>query len=53
MDGVGERATASFGVGENNRITIDSELHFPHSLGLLYSAFTYYTGFRVTLESIK
>ena len=53
MDGVGEWATASFGVGENNRITIDSELHFPHSLGLLYSAFTYYTGFRVNSGEYK
>jgi len=53
MDGVGEWATASFGVGEHNRITIDSELHFPHSLGLLYSAFTYYTGFRVNSGEYK
>ena len=53
MDGVGEWATASFGVGENNKITIDSELHFPHSLGLLYSAFTYYTGFRVNSGEYK
>ena len=53
MDGVGEWATASFGVGENNRITIDSELNFPHSLGLLYSAFTYYTGFRVNSGEYK
>ena len=53
MDGVGEWATASFGVGEDNRITIDSELHFPHSLGLLYSAFTYYTGFRVNSGEYK
>ncbi|MCH8010899.1 MAG: carbamoyltransferase [Candidatus Marinimicrobia bacterium] len=53
MDGVGEWATASFGVGSNNRITIDSELHFPHSLGLLYSTFTYYTGFRVNSGEYK
>lgn len=53
MDGVGEWATASFGVGENNRISIDSELYFPHSLGLLYSAFTYYTGFRVNSGEYK
>ncbi|MEE9166400.1 MAG: carbamoyltransferase [Candidatus Neomarinimicrobiota bacterium] len=53
MDGVGEWATASFGVGEKNRITIDSELHFPHSLGLLYSAFTYYTGFKVNSGEYK
>jgi len=53
MDGVGEWATASFGVGEKNRINIESELHFPHSLGLLYSAFTYYTGFRVNSGEYK
>ena len=53
MDGVGEWATASFGVGNDNRISIDSELHFPHSLGLLYSAFTYYTGFRVNSGEYK
>ena len=53
MDGVGEWATASFGGGEENRIIIDSELHFPHSLGLLYSAFTYYTGFRVNSGEYK
>jgi carbamoyltransferase len=47
MDGVGEWATTSFGVGEGNRIKLQSEIHFPHSLGLLYSAFTYYCGFRV------
>ena len=53
MDGVGEWATASFGVGNDHSITIDSELHFPHSLGLLYSAFTYYTGFRVNSGEYK
>ncbi|ODS30011.1 MAG: carbamoyltransferase, partial [Candidatus Scalindua rubra] len=53
LDGVGEWATASFGVGKDNRISIDSELHFPHSLGLLYSAFTYYTGFRVNSGEYK
>ena len=47
MDGVGEWATASFGVGEGNRVVLSGEQHFPHSLGLLYSAFTYYTGFKV------
>lgn len=46
IDGVGEWATASWGVGEGNNIDIQHELHFPHSLGLLYTAFTYYTGFR-------
>ena len=53
MDGVGEWATVSYGIGENNKIIIDSELHFPHSLGLLYSAFTYYTGFRVNSGEYK
>lgn len=53
MDGVGEWTTTSFGVGRENKITIDSELHFPHSLGLLYSAFTYYTGFRVNSGEYK
>src|SRR5437762_9362332 len=47
MDGVGEWATASHGVGEGNRIRLTHELRFPHSLGLLYSAFTYFAGFKV------
>ena len=47
VDGVGEWATASLGRGEGRRITLTHELDFPHSLGLLYSAFTYYCGFRV------
>ncbi|TAK94632.1 hypothetical protein EPO05_06040 [Patescibacteria group bacterium] len=47
MDGVGEWTTTSFGVGEGNTIRLDAEIRFPHSLGLLYSAFTYYCGFRV------
>ena len=47
MDGVGEWATASWGVGQGNRVDLRCELHFPHSLGLLYTAFTYYTGFKV------
>ncbi len=42
MDGVGEWATTSLGLGRGNRIEIQKEIHFPHSLGLLYSAFTYY-----------
>ena len=46
MDGVGEWATASIGVGRGNRIELLKELHFPHSLGLLFSAFTYFCGFR-------
>ena len=48
MDGVGEWATASIGVGRGNDIEILDELHWPDSLGLLYSAFTYYTGSRST-----
>jgi carbamoyltransferase len=46
VDGVGEWATGSFGVGRGNRLTLSHEIRFPHSLGLLYSAFTYYCGFR-------
>lgn len=53
MDGVGEWDTASFGVGKDNDIEIYSSLKFPHSLGLLYSAFTYYTGFRVNSGEYK
>lgn len=53
MDGVGEWATTSFGVGKGNDLTIKSEIHFPHSLGLLYSAFTYYAGFRVNSGEYK
>ncbi|MFH0740187.1 MAG: carbamoyltransferase [bacterium] len=53
MDGVGEWATTSFGVGEGNKIKIMSEINFPHSLGLLYSAFTYYTGFKVNSGEYK
>lgn len=53
MDGVGEWATASYGIGRKNQIEIWSELKFPHSLGLLYSAFTYYTGFRVNSGEYK
>ena len=53
MDGVGEWATASYGAGKGNRIELSHELHFPHSLGLLYSAFTYYTGFRVNSGEYK
>ncbi len=47
MDGVGEWATSTVAIGNNNKIKIVKEIHFPHSLGLLYSAFTYYTGFKV------
>ncbi len=53
LDGVGEWATASFGTGRGNRIELTHELHFPHSLGLLYSAFTYFTGFRVNSGEYK
>jgi len=53
MDGVGEWDTASFGIGENNNIDILYTLRFPHSLGLLYSAFTYYTGFKVNSGEYK
>lgn len=53
LDGVGEWATTSYGVGKNNQISILSEIHFPHSLGLLYSAFTYYTGFKVNSGEYK
>ncbi len=53
VDGVGEWATASFGVGHGNRITLTHELHFPHSPGLLYSAFTYFCGFRVNSGEYK
>ena len=46
-DGVGEWATTTVAVGRNNSLKIQKEIHFPHSLGLLYSAFTYYIGFKV------
>jgi len=53
IDGVGEWATASWGVGSGNHIDLKHELNFPHSLGLLYSAFTYYTGFKVNSGEYK
>jgi carbamoyltransferase len=53
MDGVGEWATTSAWLGEGNNLTPLWEIHFPHSLGLLYSAFTYYTGFRVNSGEYK
>ena len=53
IDGVGEWSTASIGRGSGNGITIQKELHFPHSVGLLYSAFTYYLGFRVNSGEYK
>lgn len=53
MDGVGEWATTSYGVGERNLLTMKGELNFPHSIGLLYSAFTYFTGFKVNSAEYK
>jgi carbamoyltransferase len=53
IDGVGEWATATMGYGKGNKIAITHEIHFPHSLGLLYSAFTYYTGFEVNSGEYK
>ncbi len=53
MDGVGEWATTSLGYGKGNSLEMLKELHFPHSLGLLYSAFTYYTGFKVNSGEYK
>jgi len=53
MDGVGEWATSSFALGSENKIQIHKEIHFPHSLGLLYSAFTYYAGFKVNSGEYK
>jgi carbamoyltransferase len=53
VDGVGEWSTSTFGVGRGSRIEITHELRFPHSLGLLYSAFTYYTGFKVNSGEYK
>ena len=52
-DGVGEWATTTVAVGKNNKLDIKKEIHFPHSLGLLYSAFTYYTGFKVNSGEYK
>jgi carbamoyltransferase len=53
MDGVGEWATTSAAMGSSNRLEVFQEIHFPHSLGLLYSAFTYYTGFKVNSGEYK
>jgi carbamoyltransferase len=53
IDGVGEWATSSYGYGRGNEIHLLAEQHFPHSLGLLYSAFTYYTGFKVNSGEYK
>ncbi len=53
LDGVGEWTTSSWGVGDGNRIELRQEIRFPHSLGLLYSAFTYFTGFQVNSGEYK
>ncbi|RPJ83144.1 MAG: hypothetical protein EHM18_14815 [Acidobacteria bacterium] len=53
LDAVGEWSTSSIGVGRGNRISLIKELRFPHSLGMLYSAFTYYTGFKVNSGEYK
>ncbi len=53
LDGVGEWTTTSYGIGEGNKIELKKEIHFPHSLGLLYSTFTYYTGFKVNSGEYK
>ena len=53
IDGVGEWATTSFGVGRGHDLQLTAEMHFPHSVGMLYSAFTYYTGFRVNSGEYK
>jgi len=53
LDGVGEWATSSLALGRENRLEVIKEIHFPHSLGLLYSAFTYYVGFKVNSGEYK
>ena len=53
MDGVGEWATTSAAIGKGNSLEVQKEIHFPHSLGFLYSAFTYYTGFKVNSGEYK
>jgi len=53
MDGVGEWATTSAAIGKGNTLEVHKEIHFPHSLGFLYSAFTYYTGFKVNSGEYK
>jgi carbamoyltransferase len=53
LDGVGEWATTTVAIGKGHKLNIVKEIHFPHSLGLLYSAFTYYTGFRVNSGEYK
>ena len=53
LDGVGEWATTTIGIGNKNKIKILEEIHFPNSIGLLYSAFTYYLGFKVNSGEYK
>ena len=53
MDGVGEWTTTSLAIGSGNRLSVHKEIHFPHSIGLLYSAITYYTGFKVNSGEYK
>ena len=53
MDGVGEWSTSSFGIGKDNQVELLADIQFPHSIGLLYSAFTYYTGFKVNSGEYK
>ena len=53
FDGVGERATATLSLGDKNRLSVVKEMHFPNSLGLLYSAFTFYTGFKVNSANTR
>lgn len=53
MDGVGEWTTTSLAIGKGNKLSVYKEIHFPHSLGLLFSAFTYYTGFKVNSGEYK
>lgn len=53
LDGVGEWATTTVCIGTSNKLTLEKEIHFPHSLGLLYSAFTYYAGFKVNSGEYK
>ena len=53
LDGVGEWATTTVAAGKNNSLEMIKEIHFPHSIGLLYSAFTYYTGFKVNSGEYK
>ncbi len=53
IDGVGEWATASYGTGDNNHVRLLAEMHYPHSVGLFYSAMTYYLGFRVNSAEYK